>query len=285
MSEQNTQRQAESAVDRLLAGSGFGHASDIREELLELRSLAATAPLPSAAVRALMVGGASAALPATAELAPASKETPTAVLAAVGDGSLLPATEALPSQVPATEAPMKDELAARRRKRRAAAAGLAVAVALGGGATAAAAQEGGIPATINHLSAAVGSVVSQFVPGPAHTSQHEQPAVPAQSPGHGANPAPTAPNTTDSAGGAKPSPGATSGAEHANSGKTPAGGAQQAPKTPGNAGNAPIPAPEIVPPSLGAPELPPSLGPSTIPVPVPTHLIPEVPGHPSNPAK
>ncbi|WP_347108810.1 hypothetical protein AAHB33_18485 [Paenarthrobacter sp. S56] len=206
MSEQNTQRQAESAVDRLLAGSGFGHASDIREELLELRSLAATAPLPSAAVRALMVGGASAALPATAELAPASKETPTAVLAAVGDGSLLPATEALPSQVPATEAPMKDELAARRRKRRAAAAGLAVAVALGGGATAAAAQEGGIPATINHLSAAVGSVVSQFVPGPAHTSQHEQPAVPAQSPGHGANPAPTAPNTTDSAGGAKPSP-------------------------------------------------------------------------------
>ncbi|WOH18457.1 hypothetical protein IRJ34_19235 [Paenarthrobacter sp. GOM3] len=43
------------AIDHLLAGSGLEGDAGIRAELLELRSLAATAPSPSEAVRALMV--------------------------------------------------------------------------------------------------------------------------------------------------------------------------------------------------------------------------------------
>lgn len=250
MSEQKQRQQAETAVDRFLSESGFPQPEDVRDELLELRSLAAAQP-PSDAVRALMAGGASTAGPTTA------------------------VTTVLPQ--------VKDELAARRRKRRAAIAGLAVAVALGGGATAAAAQEGGIPATFQHLGAAVGSVVSNFAPGPAH-APHEQSSVPAQSPGHVVGPAPSAPKSTDGAGESKPAAGTTTEkADPAKSVKSPAGGLQQPSKAPGNPGN--VPAPEITAPVLGTPDLPSGLGSSTIPVPVPTHLVPEVPKTPGNPAK
>ena len=281
MSDNTKRHQAEAAVDRLLADSGFTQGNDIRDELLELRSLAATAPLPSEAVRALMAGGAAAARITTADGPSAVKDLPTAVLAAVDAGSGgQPATEA-----PAPQAPVRDELASRRRKRRAAIAGLAVAVSLAGGATAAAAQEGGIPGTFQHLGAAIGSVVSQLAPGPAPAPQPERPAGPVEElPTHGVHPAPAAPNTTDSAGGATGT-GPSTGTDHGNSLKPQGGGVSQTPKTPGNAGNVPIPAPGITPPSLGTPDLPPSLGPSTLPVPVPTQVIPEVPKTPSNPAK
>ncbi len=45
------------AVDRFLADSGLEGDAELRTELLELRSLADTAPVPSEAVRALMVRG------------------------------------------------------------------------------------------------------------------------------------------------------------------------------------------------------------------------------------
>ncbi|MFE4195680.1 hypothetical protein ACFRJ9_07440 [Paenarthrobacter sp. NPDC056912] len=59
MSEHNAPRRGndEQAIDHLLAGSGLEDANSIRAELLELRSLGSTAPLPSEAVRALMTAG------------------------------------------------------------------------------------------------------------------------------------------------------------------------------------------------------------------------------------
>lgn len=267
MSEQTKAR----AVEQLLADAGIDAARDgsgVRDELLRLRSLADTAPLPSEAVRALMAGQAGEA--ATA-LVPVVEENPTAVLPSVGGSTAQP--------------PRHDELAARRRKRRAAIAGLALAATLAGGASAAAAQEGGIPGTFQHLGAAIGSVVSQLAPGPAKAPQPERPAGPAEElPTKGAHPAPTAPNPTDSAGGATGT-GPSAGTDHGNSAKHQGGGVSQAPKAPGNAGNVPTPEPGITPPSIGTPDLPPSLGPSTLPVPVPTQVIPEVPKAPGNPAK
>ncbi|MFK0003707.1 hypothetical protein [Paenarthrobacter sp. NPDC090522] len=287
MSEHNPRRQAESAVDRLLDDSGFPHGSDVRDELLELRSLADTAPLPSDAVRALMVGDAPTAKLTTAEGASAVQELPTAVLTTVGSTLGLHADETpagakapTTAQAPTTALPVKDELAARRRKRRAAIAGLAVAAALGGGATAAAAQEGGIPATIQHLGSAVGSMVSQFTPAPAPVQKH--PAVP---PTSGVQPAPAAPQSTEGAVPTEEGKPGKSGSVPSQTGKVPAAEVSQPPKDQGNAGKVPLPAPPVTPPSLGEPSLPPSLRPSTLPETLPSHLIPEVPKAPGGPAK
>ena len=59
-------RRDQQAIDHLLADSGLSGDDALRTELLELRSLASTAPLPSDAVRALMAG---APAPATQQLA------------------------------------------------------------------------------------------------------------------------------------------------------------------------------------------------------------------------
>ncbi|GLU60477.1 hypothetical protein [Paenarthrobacter ureafaciens] len=272
MNNHPQRQRPEASVDRFLADSGVDDAADIRTELLELRSLAATNPAPSDAVRALMTGSAGA------------QETTTAVLTAVDtspDASAAAATEPGTTPRPA----VRDELALRRRKRRAAFTGLAVAVSLAGGATAAAAQEGGIAGTFQHWGAAIGSVVDQFAPAqaPAEAPHEEEPAgVPVQD-SHSPQPASGVPGEsagTVPGGGATPpaapssGPGKPNGNEQA---KEPA-----RPAVPGNA--LPLPAPPVSPENL--PKLdPPKVEPSDIPVPVPTHVVPEIPKAPANSAK
>ncbi|MFH5879029.1 hypothetical protein [Arthrobacter sp. NA-172] len=149
----------EQSVDRLLAEAGLEEAYEIRDELLELRALANSRPRPSAEVQALMA-------PARVTASPRLAAAP------VDDAALLdnaaPAHEAalIDEAVPAHEAAPTDELAARRRKKgRLTFAAVAVAASLAAGGTAAAASEGGIPGTVEHLGAVVGSVVSQLTPG------------------------------------------------------------------------------------------------------------------------
>ncbi|MFJ5957787.1 hypothetical protein ACIQC5_17740 [Paenarthrobacter sp. NPDC092416] len=271
---------AEQAIDRLLAESDLGPADGIRTELLQLRALASASPEPSVAVRALMTGGSGA----------VTSQLPTAVGPFAGSGE--------PTAVPASVAGRHfadalpfDELAARRRrKRRAAIAGLAVAVSLAGGATAAVASEGGISGAFQHLGTAIGSVVSQFTPG-GNSPERQSPAVPADQQPHRdvapPYPAPVGPHSSDPAnpaGGANlanpPSGGAQGGAEHSNSSKTPIG-VPRTPRIPGNgeSGNVTVPTPPvapITPPGIDVP----SVAPSDIPVPVPSHVVPEAPGTP-----
>ncbi|MGO4146593.1 hypothetical protein AB4Y77_16060 [Paenarthrobacter sp. YAF11_1] len=194
-------RRHQQAVDRFLADSGLEGDAELRTELLELRSLADTVPVPSEAVRALMVSaqGAVTQQITTTDGPAASSGAPTAVLAMVGDPARLkgptPAVDPTPPVEPAPAgdpahggALPADELAARRRtKRRTAIAGLAVVVSLAGGATAAAASDGGIPGAVQHLGAAIGSVVSQFTPGSGNAPQQGGPA--------GSTPVPTVEET------------------------------------------------------------------------------------------
>lgn len=145
----------EQGIDRLLADAGLDEAYEIRTELLELRALASTRPQPSAAVQALMV-------PARGAIAPAEAVAPVESVTAVEAASR------------AAAAPV-DELAARRRqKSRLTFAAVAVAASLAAGATAAAASDGGIPGTIEHLGAVVGSVVSQLSPGSGGNAPQQQ---------------------------------------------------------------------------------------------------------------
>lgn len=279
----------EQAVDRLLADSGLDDARDIRAELLELRSLASTAPPPSAAVRALMISDrAASSRSTTAEVASAVAGAPTAVLTSV-QGS----TDSTPTDPTPT-----DELAARRRrKRRTAIAGLAVAVSLAGGATAAAASEGGIPGAFQHLGSTIGSVVSQLTPGSGNGSRQNPGSPSEQERGRSVTPATPYPSGRNPAGNATSGNGANPGQEpqggtngasgHSNSPKAPNGGTPQTPKIPGNGqpGNISIPTPAapITPPGIEAPNVtPPTLRQSDIPVPVPTHVVPEEPVTPGN---
>ncbi|SEJ56829.1 hypothetical protein SAMN04487917_107103 [Arthrobacter sp. yr096] len=261
-------RHHQEAIDQLLAGSGHEGDAALRTELLELRSLASTVPLPSDAVRALMSGS-----PADATRQLTTTDGPAARSGA-------------PAAVPATVEPSHgpgpvDELAARRRnKRRAAIAGLAVAVTLAGGATAAAASEGGIPGAFQHLGAAIGSVVSQLAPGSGTAPQQggsggsspqppldETRTVPAPNQPAPANPSPGTPGHVP-----QPHPGGE--------------GSSQTPKAPQHdvPGKGVIPTPPAVPvtpPALDAPKIDPSeLRPSDLPVPVPTHVVPKVPDTP-----
>lgn len=145
----------EQGIDRLLAEAGLDEAYEIRTELLELRALASTRPQPSAEVLALMAPGRAAIMPVET-VAPIE-----AVASAVASSG-------------AAAAPV-DELAARRRKKgRLTFAAVAVAASLAAGATAAAASEGGIPGTIEHLGAVVGSVVSQLTPGSGSNAPQQQ---------------------------------------------------------------------------------------------------------------
>ncbi|BCW50652.1 hypothetical protein [Arthrobacter sp. StoSoilB13] len=274
----------EQAIDRLLADSGFDDARDIRAELLELRSLASTAPPPSAAVRALMIGDrAAGGTGTTAEVASATAGAPTAVLTSV-EGS--------------TDLTSLDELAARRRrKRRTAIAGLAVAVSLAGGATAAAASEGGIPGAFQHLGSTIGSVVSQLTPGSGNGSGHNPGSPSEQERGRTVTPATPYPSGRNPGGngtsgnganpGQEPQGGTDGGSGHSNSPKAPNGGTPEIPRIPGNGqpGNISIPTPAapITPPGIEAPNVtPPTLRQSDIPVPVPTHVVPEEPVTPGN---
>lgn len=183
MSEQHTPRgrHDQQAIDFLLADAGLTGDADLRTELLELRSLANTAPpMPSAAVRALMVSSPAAAtqqITATQQISATQRiTTADGPVASAGAPTAVLATVAAES-APANDLPV-DELAARRRKkRRTAIAGLAVAVSLAGGATAAVASEGGLPGAFQHLGgAAIGSVVSQLNPGSGSAPQPDAPA-------------------------------------------------------------------------------------------------------------
>lgn len=284
----------EQAVDRLLADSGLDDALDIRAELLELRSLASTPPTPSAAVRALMISDpAASSRSTTADVTSAVAGAPTAILTSVQGP-----TDPTPTDSTLADSTTTDELAARRRrKRRAAIAGFAVAVSLAGGATAAAASEGGIPGAFQHLGSTIGSVVSQLTPGsgngsrqnPGSPSEEERgrtvtPAYPYPS-GH--NPAGNTP-TGKTANPSQESQDGTNGASgHPNEPKAPNGGMPETPKIPGNGqpGNISIPTPAapITPPGIEAPNVtPPTLRQSDIPVPVPTHVVPEEPVTPGN---
>ncbi|MCT9869915.1 hypothetical protein [Paenarthrobacter aurescens] len=269
-------RNDEQAIDRLMADSGLEGDADLRAELLELRSLASTAPLPSDAVRALMASGPAAATqqPTTADGGPASSGAPTSVLTTVAPTVPAPMEELAPV----------DELAARRRRKRGATiAGLAVVVSLAGGATAAVASDGGIPGAFQHLGAAIGSVVSQFTPGSGNVPQQGGPADSTPAPGVGETPAAPARNLPAPAPVA-PTP---TGAPESGSQPQPGGGASaHMPKAPGKGGPGNViptpPAVPVTPPALDAPRVDPSqLRPSDLPVPVPTHVVPSPPADPS----
>ncbi|MCD4853099.1 hypothetical protein LN996_19955 [Arthrobacter sp. AK01] len=271
-------RHNELAIDRLLAESRLDGDADLRTELLELRSLASTAPLPSDAVRALMVGGPAAVTQqtTTAEALVAPSGASTAVLATA---DLAEAQAPVGGPAVVDELAAVDEIAARRRKkRRTAIAGLAVVVSLAGGATAAAASEGGIPGAFQHLGAAIGSVVSQLAPGSGNAPQQGGPVGPAPAPPADETPAPPVRNQP---GPAPSTPGALDRVPQ------PGGAApSQAPKGPQHdePGKRVIPTPPVVPvtpPAIDTPTIDPSkIRPSEIPVPVPTHVVPDVPGKP-----
>jgi hypothetical protein len=286
MSEQHTPRgrHDQQAIDFLLADAGLTGDADLRTELLELRSLANTAPLPSAAVRALMVSSPAAATQqitatqriTTADGPAASAGAPTAVPATVA------AESALANDLPANDVPV-DELAARRRKkRRTVIAGLAVAVSLAGGATAAVASEGGLPGAFQHLGAAIGSVVSQLNPGSGSAPQPDAPAgttpepLPVREEPQQA-PATVVPQPTPAAPGNPAVPAPV---------PQPGGASPHTPKAPSHRepGNGVIPTPPglpVTPPEIDPSKIDPSkLGPSGVPVPVPSELIPSLPGKP-----
>jgi len=181
----------EQGIDRLLAEAGLDEAYEIRTELLELRALANNRPQPSAEVQALMASARVAVIPAAA---------------ASAGGAAAPI----------------DELAARRRKKsRMAFAAVAVAASLAAGATAAAASDGGIPGTIEHLGAVVGSVVSQLTTGSGGNAPQQQ--------GKRSEPMPTR-ETSVPVTPAPTSPGAPSSTAHPTPRATPSAGSQSDPR-------------------------------------------------------
>ena len=290
MSEQLTPRgrHDQQAIDHLLADAGLTGDADLRTELLELRSLANTAPLPSDAVRALMVSSpadATQEIAATQQITTAdgsatSSGAPTAVLATVAAESA-PANDLPANDPPANDLPV-DELAARRRKkRRTAIAGLAVAVSLAGGATAAVASEGGLPGAFQHLGAAIGSVVSQLNPGSGSAPQPDAPAGTTPEPLPVREEPQQAPATVKT----QPTPAPPVSPVPAPQ-PQPGGASPHTPKVPSHKepGNGVIPTPPelpVTPPEIDPSKIDPSkLGPSGVPVPVPSELIPSLPGKP-----
>ncbi|VXB83858.1 conserved hypothetical protein [Arthrobacter sp. 9V] len=291
MSEQPTPRERhnQQAIDHLLADSGLSGDAHLRTELLELRSLASTAPVPSDAVRALMAGSPAATqqLSATQQLtttagSSASSGAPTAVLGAVAAGA-----EPESAPVDESESAPVDELAARRRrKRRTAIAGLAVAVSLAGGATAAVASEGGLPGAFQHLGAAIGTVVSQLNPGSGNAPQPDAPA------GTNVEPLPVREEPKQAPATVQPQPAPAAPGAPAVPAPAPhpgVGPSQHAPKTPDvpsnkEPGKGIIPTPPVLPvtpPEIDPAKIDPSkLGPSGVPVPVPSELIPDLPAKP-----
>ncbi|MGO4472051.1 hypothetical protein AB4Y95_08995 [Arthrobacter sp. M-10] len=233
----------EQGVDRLLAEAGLDEAYEIRTELLELRVLASTRPQPSAAVQALMA-------PAGVAATPVAAITPLARAAAT---------------------PVDELAARRRRKRRAGIAALAVAASLAAGATAAAASDGGIPGTIEHLGAVVGSVVSQLTPGSCGNAPQQQGTrqEPVPMPTRETN-VPGSPSPESSAPGAQntahPSPHATPGTTAPGSESDPRNGLHDIAK--GRPGPITIPTPEVPTPTLPLPQ------------PVPSEILPGSPVKP-----
>lgn len=260
----------EQGIDRLLAEAGLEEAYEIRDELLELRALASSRPQPSVAVQALMAPGRVANAPLAAVPTAALAGVPTAALAAVPVATAEPVVAEDLAESPAEPF---DELAARRRrKRRAGIAALAVAASLAAGATAAAASDGGIPGTIEHLGAAVGSVVSKLAPGSGGNAPQQQGPLPTPDrlPTHDAGvpvqatPTPTSPDSPAS--GEPSTPRATPGPTGAGSQTDPRKGLQDIAK--GKPAPVTIPTPTIPSPGI------------TLPPTVPSDLLPGSPVKP-----
>ncbi len=268
----------EQGVDRLLAEAGLDEAYEIRTELLELRALASTRPQPSVAVQALMAPGRVANAPLAAVANAPLAAVPTAPLAAVPTAPLAAVPVATAEPVVAedlAESPAGpfDELAARRRrKHRAGIAALAVAASLAAGATAAAASDGGIPGTIEHLGAAVGSVVSKLAPGSGGNAPQQQGTLPTPDrlPTHDAGvpvqATPTATSPDSPASGEPSTPRATPGPTSAGSQTDPRKGLQDIAK--GKPAPVTIPTPTIPSPGI------------TMPPTVPSDLLPGSPVKP-----
>ena len=204
-------------VDQLLLEADMDDDGRLRPALLELRSLADTAPEPSAAIAALMVpaGGAAGA----AASAPAATDSA------------------------ALDVPRMDELAARRRaKRRVALTTFSVAVALSAGGAVAAASDQGIRDSFKQLNHAVTSFVTGSGVAPAG-HQAEEPAAPMPT-----VPAVTAPAGTPPGGPASipavPAPATQPAAPPSNAPGAPETAAAQ-PTSPGKPGE--VPAPETLP--------------------------------------
>ncbi|MCZ9882043.1 hypothetical protein [Arthrobacter sp. B2a2-09] len=237
----------EQGIDRLLAEAGLDEAYEIRTELLELRALASSRPHPSAAVQALMA-------PARVAIAPVETVAP------------------VDAASRAAAAPV-DELAARRRKKgRLTFAAVAVAASLAAGATAAAASDGGIPGTIEHLGAVVGSVVSQLNPGSGGNAPQQQGTRPGPGPmptretSVPVSPSPESSSPDAQNNNAHPSPHATPGTTAPGSQSDPRNGLHDIAK--GRPGPITIPTPVVPSPTIPLPQ------------PVPSEILP---GNPVKP--
>lgn len=240
------------AVDLLLLEAGMDDDGQLRDALLDLRSLAADAPEPSADIAALMAG-ASTAGPATT------------VLPAAGDT----ATSALPAARPV------DELAARRRaRRRITLTTLSVAASLAAGGAVAAASDQGIRDSFTQLNHAVTAFVTGSSGHPLNGGS--TPGQPAPQPAAPAHPAATSTDAAPAATATAPAPAAVAPSNV----PAPAGTA------PGNGAAARKPADVPAQPSLPA-DIPGEIGKGLeqepkLPVPVPTEVplpgsVPDVP--------
>lgn len=169
-------------VDQLLLEADLDDDGQLRPALLQLRALAAEAPVPSAGVAALMAnaGTARAAAPAT--------PTMTAVDLQVVE----PATAALQSVEPAAmrhAGRPADELAARRRaKRRITLTTLSVAASLAAGGAVAVASDQGFRDSVAQLNQAVTSFVTGTSATPAGSTGGDVPAPRPAAPGTATSP-------------------------------------------------------------------------------------------------
>lgn len=253
---------SERIIDQVLAEAGLEDADDLRPVLLELRSLGAEQPGPSAEILALMEGtrNADSGLHAgTSDAGTPDEGTPDAEIddaeiAAVG--------------TPDVGSAVVVDLAARRRNKRRLPLtifGVAAALAAGGGAAAAADQ--GVRDTLHSAFSSIAATFgseshkqdpkNQTVPGPAETSGGirgtlPSPTGPAPTPsGTQGSPANGAHPGQDAGSHGTPDPGAGSGKSSENSwlNRTPPS-IQDVPGAPA------VPAPGLTPPNLGLPSLP-----------------------------
>jgi hypothetical protein len=180
------------AVDRMLIDAGMDDDGGLRTALLELRSLSAGQPVPSAAVASLMVPaeGAPRVLASVPMVARTAAMSTIAAPTVPAETAAAPAAAAVTADAPA--AVPVDELAARRRaKRRITLTTLSVAVSLAAGGAVAVASDQGIRDTLGALNHAVTSFVSGT--GGADKAGQTPSTGPTQPGGTATVPAPAAP--------------------------------------------------------------------------------------------
>jgi hypothetical protein len=191
------------AVDRLLIDAGMDDDGGLRTALLELRSLSAGQPVPSAAVASLMVPAEGAprvlaAVPMVARTAAmptiAASAVPAETAAGPAIGPSPAAAAAAAVTADATAAVPVDELAARRRaKRRITLTTLSVAVSLAAGGAVAVASDQGVRDTLGALNHAVTSFVAGTGGTPTDKAGQTPSTGPTQPGGTASIPGPGAP--------------------------------------------------------------------------------------------